>query len=268
MPLAFGLYTSLRGVVAEVLVNGVPLSACAAGMSADDGVPATEWLVEGANELRLVIEAAPSALATDGEGPADASPAEPLVARAEILRGQLGEVPEAEGRDVVARVSFAPPVEGPLVWPFVATATFQLQGRPRWAWQDASPVAPEEPAVRAELLAFVRGIHADLAARDVDAILGKAAPRFADAPGLGVASEDAKARFRRSFLAMVATEGYSIAPMEEGEVVFRAVAEGRVVRVTSRVDDASPLRSGLDASAEWLFDVWIARIEGQLAIVR
>lgn len=276
MTLAFGLYASLRGYAAEVFVNDVPVSDCPLGMAREDSVPVTGWLMNGDNELRLVVHGSPLDLATD-EPEIDAASfhraaeAAGLVARARIVRGELGEVPDPEFRDVLGAVDAAPPPGadggGPLVFPIVRSVWFALSDRPRWTWQAADVVDPDDAAVRAELVAFMRGMHDDLVHADVDALLTKMGPRFADAAAMGATPVEAEQAARADF-GVISTHPHVVAPMSDEELEFRAFAGGRVVGVRSRVDGRSPLQSGLGAAERWLLDVWLARIDGHFAVVR
>jgi|GEM_PF-4525670 len=263
---AHGLLVNINGYKAEILINDVPLVWSSPSRPKQVTAHATPWIIDGINDLRMVIKGARRSLEELPTSPPSNAQEDPLLARAMVVEGELGQVPEPGSVSSLATIDMIVPSTHDWSRPFIIDRNFHLSDRPRWSWQDARRVDPLNASVRAQLLSFVRDVHADFANKRVDVIMSRMAPLVSDLAYLGIAPAEARASFEDSFWKLASLRDYDVAPYEESELVFRPIASRKVILVLR--SDGSPLmQSGVASSEQWTVPLFIACLEDRFQIV-
>jgi len=162
------------GVVAEALLNGVPLARTSADMRAVT-VAIHEYTLAGANELELVIEPAP---------PAQPEVRKPLLsdgqrgASLRLLLPRIGQLAHPENARTLAQIDWAP-LQGEVTEvPARLAKTVDLPiAFPRWRWFDA-PLAEDPASLLAPAATFLQGLALGLARGDPEPLVQAARLRF------------------------------------------------------------------------------------------
>lgn len=266
-PDAFAVHALLDGCGGEVLLNDVPLAAT--GLERREiSVHATPWVIDGANELRIVIhrtrrlELLPmGAVAVDRE-------AGPVWAWGRVMAGHHADVAPDPARDpVLTELTWGPVDEAARVLPAVIAGRFIAAGRPRWAWQDAPVLDPDAAATRAEVLAFLRIIHGAFVRGDGAAVAAHMPTLAREGVHFGPSSQDLAAGVAGELAATASDPDYAIAPYDDADVVLRPIAGGRVLRALDR-SGAPLVRSAPSMVEGFRFRLDVARIDGRLEIAR
>lgn len=270
MATAYGLYVDVRGYELEVLLNDIPLVATAVDRRKVSSVHVTTWTVDGTNDLRMVIARSLLHPERSGHEPLEEVPVEdpdsPWRARAEVVEGELGQLPNEDGTKRLATMAWIPPTDRDWTLPFTAIESFQLNGRPRWAWQDGRVFDASATDTRKSLLDYVRALHADLVAKRIDAVLDRMQARLAEVVHLGATPAEVRASLHESFYEMASLPDYEVDPYDDDEVVFRICGGGRVISVL-RKDGGPFLRSGPRSSEEWSLPLWLYELEKGIEII-
>jgi hypothetical protein len=269
------------GYEAEIRVNGVLVDQADVHYPCLDTVTISEWLVEGSNEIRIRVtrsrrhpEKDPKLeRADDGSWtrPADL-PAEelgfPSRLRVRLCVGELDEVVEP-GREVVLQeLLWVPPIKDDQ-WslPHVERFHYSLSGRARFAFEDGDVLDPSDPATVAELYRFVELVHADLVSSRLDDFLHKQQLKFRElAPLYGKDAAEAARGTRAAQQEEIAEGSWAVAPLDPKAVVLDAGFGGRVIDVRAR--DGRPLIRDGSGRKGWALRLYLARIGGQICIVR
>ena len=260
------LRLQVRGCSAEVLLNDIPMGRALA----PDGVlclPVHEYLIEGTNEISLVIQPG---------HPAAASPvprvqvAEGLVgASASLLLPRVGRIGSETQARTLAEVSWAAADGDAYDVPLVVSRSVALPIRfPRWRWLDA-PAIDDVPAQRPVVSAFLHKLASEMMRGDADALV-KASRLRLDELALAYQQPvtDLVSRFKSRLQLLYATKSLRLIVPTADELVLRKCANGRLLECLA--PGGSPALSTAPGK-DGVLSAWPARltiINGQCHILR
>ncbi len=265
-PDAFSLHATLAGCIAMVSLNDVPLvRSDLRGVQAC--VHSTPWIIDGENRIEITIAGCrrladwPCGLvAEEGETAVFAS--------AVVLAGFYADIIPDPTRDAkLVSIDWGPLERDALDFPRTVQGFFRATGRPRWAWQDAMLLEGAEPAVRERLLAVVRELHSAFERRDGAPFVDRMKTLDAEAIHFSSAEGGLAAAFAGELGRRTADPHFALEPLREEEVLFRPIADGRVVRV----EDARgrPILRGVpEMEAGLALPLLLADLGGTIEIAR
>ena len=256
----------VQGCSAEVLVNDIPVGRTSAG-SGMLSMPVHEYLLDGANEVSLVIDPAPAGAVGV---PALPRLAEGVVgARLRLLLPRLGQVgSELQARNV-AEVVWGVPEGDVFATPQTITRSMFLPIKfPRWRWLDA-PVVDDVQAHKPLIAAFLQAIAVDLLRGDAESLLTASRLRLEE---LALAYQqpvaDITAKLRARLHLLHATKALKMAIPTAADMVLRRCANGRLIECMGSA--GRPARATLPAadgsSSAW--PVRVAVVNGHCHILR
>lgn len=256
----------VQGCSAEALINDIPVGRVSPGVGGLS-LPVHEYLLDGANEVSLVINPAAPGLKA---APALPRLAEGVVgARLRLLLPRIGQVgSELEAR-TVAEVVWGVPDGDVYSTPQTLTRAIFLPIKfPRWRWLDA-PVVDDVDAQKPLIASFLQAIAVDLLRGDAESFLTASRLRMEElalAYQLPVADVATKLRSRLQLLH--ATKALKMAVPHEGDLLLRRCAGGRLIECMSGAGQpALATLPGPDGtSACW--PVRVAVVNGQCHILR
>lgn len=256
----------VQGCSAEVLINDIPLGRAFAPAGALC-LPVHEYLVEGANEISLVIQPAQPGV----------KPGSPVSQVAEAVIGvsvrlllpRVGQIGSDTQARTLAEVAWAAAEGDVYEAPAVVTDSVVLPIKfPRWRWLDAPPLGDTD-AHRPLVAAFLHKIASDLMRGEVDSLLHVSRLRLEE---IALAYQQPLAelvsRFRSRLQLLYATKGLRLIVPPAQELVLRKCADGRLLECLGPGGSpalwAAPTQEGVSSA-------WPARltiINGQCHILR
>lgn len=260
------LRLQVQGCSAEALINDIPLGRA----NAPAGtlcLPVHEFLIEGENEISLVIQPhqpgvkPPPQLTQVADGVVGAS--------VRLLLPRVGRIGSDTEARTVAEVTWAAADGDVYNAPVVVTNRVALPIKfPRWRWLDAPPI-DDADAHKPVVAAFLHRIASDLMRGDVDAMLKVSRLRLEE---LALAYQQPVAevvsRFRSRLQLLYATKGLRLVVPGAQELVLRKCANGRLLECLGAGGSpalwAAPTKDGVSSA-------WPARItiiNGQCHILR
>ena len=265
------LECTARGCDAEFLLNDIPVTRRGPALGANAGVQVNELVVDGVNELAVVINPGPTpALALAGEGRARRR----LVVKDAAVEARLARYPRgAKVRGPKAEelltLKWSVGQQGKLVFPRVEASRADLGPRlGKWAWQSAPQVALDAAGQR-ELGQLLATVHAALDRGSPEALLEHSRVRLEEIAAAYELEEGEKEQVIRTVMAEdAAREGFGLQPIDEASFSLRTCARGRLVEVLGR--DWKPVlreKPAADGSVGY-YDMFVARIDGAWQIVR
>lgn len=252
------------GVVAEALLNGVPLARSGPGSGAVT-VPIHEYTLSGANDLQLVIQpprpgqtVAPAPLLSDGQRGASLR----------LLLPRIGQVAHPENARTLAQIDWAPASGEVTEVPATLRQTVDLPiAFPRWRWFDA-PVVEEPETLRAQVATYLQGLALGLARGDPEPLVLAARLRFEElalAYQRNVADEVGRLRLQVQHWHALAP---LVPPMPTAETLcLRPLAGGRLLECLTP-DGQPALQSPVAGGGRLGWPVRVAAIEGRLYVIR
>lgn len=292
------LNVTIRSYDAEVFLNGAPIVRAFREFPRVALLPVSEWLVQGENRLSVTILGAdhlPAPVASEEhEGaeqrvPSEAGPptepprpptegedAAPPLLRVALCVGDLGELVEP-GRErellVLEWTPPPPPGEGepPLSFPLEAQETLTLS-HPWgiWSWEQAPRFDFEEdPTIVLDVTDFVAELHAAMAQGQLATVIGRSVPKYDEvAPCYDMDPADARERLVLAWLEISAPPGFRLADFDPADVDLRLCCDARVIEPRTLTGEPI-LRQALPIDdTSWEMPLYIARIDGQLTVVR
>lgn len=265
----FYLHVRTRGVTAEIRLNDAPMFAVTADAGTQAFPTVSEWVIAGENALSVELLEA-------GEGAS---------VHVALCEAKIGDVPEL-GRELELCVIDWPPLPTPVpegepepeVAPPVLPLTLRALGvatHPwgEWSWQ-RSPEFDADLRTTADVVDYVRSLHAALAAGRVDVLIAQSTTKFAEvAPAYDMSVGEAHQRIAGTWAALSALPGWQLAPFDEADIELRLHCDGRLVEPTTLAGEPI-LRQARAIDGElWSMPIFIARTNweytaGQLTIVR
>ena len=255
-----------QGVAVEARINDIPLGR----IGPKGGVmclPVHEYLLEGENELSLVIAPRPPGTGRKSQIPAFAEQA--VGARMLLLLPRMGQPADESQARTVAEVAWAAPEGDVYDTPLVTSQGVELPVKfPRWRWLDA-PMIDDVEAHRALVAAFLQSIVVDLLKGEVESYLTASRLRLEElalAYQQPVATVTAKLRARLQLLH--ATKALKLSIPTPANLVLNRCAGRRLLECMT--NDGKPILAtapGTDASA-CAWPVRLAVANGRCHILR
>lgn len=259
------LRLQVQGCSAEAWVNDIPLGRARAP-AGTLCLPVHEFLVDGANEISLVIQPQPP-----GKPPSStAQVADGVIgATLRLLLPRVGRIGSDTQARTVAEVAWAAADGDVYNAPVTVTNSVLLPIKfPRWRWLDAPPI--DQPDVHKPVVAaFLQKIAADLLRGDVDAMLNVSRLRLEEtALAYQQPLAEVVSRFRSRLQLLYATKALRLVVPGVDELVLRKCANGRLLECLGAAGSpalwAAPTKDGV--SSAW--PVRLTIINGQCHILR
>ena len=157
-----------QGCAVEARINDIPVGRIGP-LGGVMFLPVHEYLLEGENELSLIIDPRPPGLSRRPQVPVFAEQA--VGARMLLLLPRIGQAADESQARTVAEVAWAVPQGDIYDTPLVSSIGVELPVKfPRWRWLDA-PMIDDVEAHRAMVAAFLRSIVVDLLKGEVESYL-------------------------------------------------------------------------------------------------
>lgn len=259
------LRLNVHGCSAEALLNGVSMGT-AGPAGAVLCVPVHEYLIDGANEVSLVIrspggQAALAAQKRRAEGVTGA--------QLRLLLPRVGQICSDLSARTVAELDWA--VEDGEVFAVPHTLTREAMipiKFPRWRWLDA-PRIDDMQVHKPLIVEFVQSIIVDLLRGDAESFLGASRVRLEE---LAVAYQqpvaDVVNRLRSRLHLLYATKALKMEIPAADDIVLKACAYGRMIECLDKdgrsIFQTAPADNG--ESASW--PSRIAVVNGRCLILR
>lgn len=251
-----------RDLPVELRVNDIPICTAEAGKMVSQSMPIRHVLLPGDN--RLTVE-----LGNIGQAPMRggwSSLAECTVRIADYEEGEV--MSETKGLEVTKiQAHFSEEVANPQK----LETTFRSRSEGNWFWTQGPRIDPI--ANRAQLDAFVKGVHAAYMVRDMEPLVALHEPLIRDFvrayPGADL--EGMIEQTRNKFFYYSADE-WSVPELDLSRAVYRPLADGRLIQVLDvdgeplvRTHPFSPRQEGADPQV-CAFRNLIGVFNGRLAI--
>ncbi|HEY8427621.1 MAG TPA: hypothetical protein VIL20_04570 [Sandaracinaceae bacterium] len=274
----FYLNVAIRGYDADVFVNGAPIVRASRGYPCIVLPPVSEWIVQGENVLTVAVEGG-DALDPPGESEAGAAPPpadEPPRLRVALCRGELGEFVEPGRENELVVIDWTPPPppgegEEPLALPHEVRAAVDLS-HPWGAWSWESAPAFDlwaEPETVVEVATFLADLHAALERGQLDPLLDASRPKLEEvAPCYDMDPAAARQRLVAAWPEITKAPGFRLAPFDEADLELRTCCGGRVLEPRSLAGEPVLRQAEALEGQRWSLPLYLARIDGKLAIVR
>lgn len=216
----------VQGCTAEAFINDIPLGR-AGGPATSLCVPVHEYVMEGTNEIRLVVDPSPAGLPTS-TAPRVADG--PLSATLRLLLPRVGHVGSDELARALGELAWAVPEGAVFEAGHAVSREVELPIRfPRWRWLDV-PVIEDVEAQRKAVVAFLHRIAADMLRGDFQSLLAGSRLRLEE---LALAYQkpvaDLAARLVSSLQRLHASKGMKLAVPAAPDIVLRPCAHGRLL---------------------------------------
>lgn len=244
----------VRGCRAEVWFNDIPIGR----VGPREGtlcMPVHEYLLEGSNEISLVID--PGAV---GQPTATAPKVadEVVGVSFHLLVPRTGQVASSLTARVVAEIDWAVPAGEAYTTPLTLTRSAVLPVKfPRWRWLDVPEIVDIE-AQRPLVAAFFQAVAVDLLRGDAESFLTASRLRIEEVgQAYGQPVAELTTRLRSRLHLLHATKVLKMNIPSASEFVFRRCANGHLIECLG--GDGLPLLSTLPAS-DGTFSAWPVRI--------
>jgi hypothetical protein len=254
----FYLHVRIRGCTAEIRLNDAPMFAVTSEAATMAFPTVSEWVIDGENTLSIdVLELEEGARL-----------------HVALCQATIGAVPEPGNELELIVIDWPAADAAPPIVPFtlrelgLATHPWGV-----WSWQ-GSPEFNADLRTTADVIDYVRSLHAELARGSIDALVDPSAIKFEEvAPAYDMSIAEAEQRLRGAWAGLTAEPSWRLAPFDEHDVELRLHCDGRVVEPTTLAGEPI-LRQALAIDGErWSLPIFIARTNweytaGQLTIVR
>ena len=251
------------GCAAEARLNDFPL-----GHTPDAGgvllLPVHEYMLEGANELALVIDPA-----APGARPPPRIAAVDSAAAVQLLLPRVGAVGSAASARTLAAVEWAAAAGSIVERPVTVRRSVAIPVRfPRWRWLDAPPVA-EPQAVHGLVAAFVQSLALALVRGDAEAYIAAARVRFEE---LALAYQkppaELAARWRSRIQLLHAAKALLPVLAPPAELMLRPCAGGRLLECLSAAGEPALRTEPAPDGSRQAWPMRITVVDGQCHILR
>ena len=256
----------VQGCAAEALINDIPVGRVgpAGGVLC---LPLHEYLLDGANEVSLVID--PAAPGATGMQALPRLAQGVVAARLWLLLPRIGQPGSELQARTVAEVEWGVPDGDVYTTPLTITRSIFLPIKfPRWRWLDA-PVVDDVEAQRPLVAAFVQAIAADLLRGDPELYLTASRLRLEE---LALAYQqpvaDITTRLRSRLQLLHATKALKMAIPGTSDMLLRPCANGRLIEcMGSENRPALATQPGPDGNTS-AWPVRVAVVNGRCHILR
>lgn len=266
----FYIHIKARGVRGEVRLNDAPILELFLEYPQDATPTVSEWVIDGDNQLSLHLQAGDPSASVD----------------IRLCQGQLGDRPDPDAQ-AIARIQWPPggaspapsedddaePPPAPALPPVLSAHGVASHPWGEWSWQRAPAFNGDAATVNA-VTAWVRDLHAYLAAGRVDALTGHSSTKFQEvAPLYDMSETEARERLEEAWAYFQSISGWELAPFDEQDLDLRLRCNGQLVEPCTRdgrpiLRQRVPTEDGL-----WSLPIFLARtnwgvVAGQLTIAR
>ena len=259
----FYLDVEVDGCDAGIYMNGAPVLATWHRERCSAAPTVSEWMVQGRNELALVVLAVPSLQAPDGERPVAAR----IGARVALCCGVAGGVADPATQELCS-VNWTPQADVASSLPAQERAYADV-AHPwgDWRWTSA-PALPDDAAFRAEIVSALALIHTPLMQGSTRMLLSASQVKV-DEVGrcYAIDSSAARARFRSMWSAISGEPGFRVAPLDVDRVVLQRFCADRLV-VPLTEHGQAVIREDTEDGSGWSLPLFFARVDGLLTVVR
>ncbi|MCA9639217.1 MAG: hypothetical protein H6718_20665 [Polyangiaceae bacterium] len=276
----FYLNVNIIGYDAEIVLNGAPIVQASQAYACICYPTISEWVINGSNTLTVVIYAgrelptpegeAQTAIVVPAEAGNDTDEAPRL--RVALCRGEMGEVPEDGAEEELIVLEWQPPPEdpnNPLVLPVSVSEKGDVaQPWGEWSWQRAEPFAPtQETAI--ELTQFIQSLHAPLSQKNLLPLMDASKPKFDEvAPCYDMTPADATSRLTTAFKEISAPAQWKLAAFDPTQLQLRPCCDNKVVEPRTATGEPVLRQAAPIDGQSWGLQLFIARVDGKLAVVR
>jgi hypothetical protein len=251
------------GCAAQARLNDVPVLQTARG-GGSACLPVHEYLVEGDNDLALVVDPAPP-----GAQPPPRLLRGAAHASMRLLLPRIGRPANDATARMLAELHWSA-AEGDVHRPPVEQrSSVALPVKfPRWRWLDAPPVE-DVAAVQAQVAGFVQGLALSLARGDADAFCTAARVRFDDlALAYRQPAAELVSRWRSRIALLHATGALKVVVPALADVVLRPCGGGRLVEALSPTGEPALRTEPHDDGSSQAWPLRIAVVDGRCHVVR
>ncbi len=274
----FYLNVNIVGYDAEIVLNGAPIVQATQAYACIAYPTISEWVVNGTNTLTVAIYDGRELPKPEGEqqaavvAPAGDMTDEPPRLRVALCRGEMGEVPEDGAEEELIVLEWEPPPEdpnNPLQLPHTVTEQGEAsQPWGEWSWERAEPFAPtQETAI--ELTQFIQSLHAPLTEKNLLPLMDASKPKFDEvAPCYDMAPGDATSRLTSAFREISAPSSWKLAAFDPTQLELRPCCQNRVVEPRTKTGEPVLRQAAPIDGQSWGMPLFIARVDGKLAVVR
>ena len=216
-----------QGCAAEAVLNDIPVGRVGPGGSGLS-IPVHEYLLDGDNEIRLVV--GPAAPGSHHRAARPVLADGVVGARLRLLLPRIGHIGSELSARTVAELDWAAEDGEVYSAPQAITRTAALPIKfPRWRWLDA-PVVDDVEAHRPLIAQFLQALAADLMRGDCEPFLVASRLRLEE---LAIAYQQPAAeivtRLRSRLQLLHATKALKIVLPADEEIILRRCANGRLI---------------------------------------
>lgn len=266
----FYLHIRTHGCAAEIRLNDAAIATTRVELPQTMFPTISEWVLAGENVLSVELREL-------GEG------ARVHVA---LCEAQIGEVPEPGSERELIVIDWPPlaiepaiPEQAPVPAPLPALPLLLreagLATHPwgSWSWEQAPPFDLDRHTV-ADLIAYLRDLHAALAAGQIDLLLDQSQIKFNEvAPLYDMTASEAQQRLIDTWPILSAQPGWALAPFDEADLDLRLHCDQRLVEPRTLAGRAIIRQARAIGGELWSLELFIARTHweytaGLLTIVR
>jgi hypothetical protein len=270
----FYVHIRTRGVTAQIRLNDAAIYEVAAEHAQIALPTISEWVIVGENTLSVRVTEL-------GVNPR---------LHVALCQAAIGDVPELGREHELIRIDWPPlPVEPAVdleveaevpVEPEPPALPLELRevgvaGHPwgEWSWQRA-PTFNGDRRTITEVVAYLRDLHAALAAGQIDILIQQSAIKFNEvAPIYDMSVADAQQRIHGAWAELSSLPGWQLAPFDEADVDLRLHCDGRLVEPTTLAGEPILRQARAIDGERWSLPIFVARthweyVAGQLVVVR
>ncbi|MCA9629477.1 MAG: hypothetical protein KC766_17505 [Myxococcales bacterium] len=273
----FYLNIHISGYDAEVVLNGAPIVQATQAYACIAFPTISEWVIDGTNTVTVAIYDGKGLPKPEGEEraavvvPPDADD-EPPRLRVALCRGEMGEVPEDGAEEELIVLEWEPPPEdpnSPLLLPHSVSESGNVsQPWGEWSWERAEPFAPTRETAL-ELTQFIQSLHAPLSQKNLLPLMDASKPKFDEvAPCYDMAPADASSRLTTAFKDISSSPAWKLASFDPTQLELRPCCQNRVVEPRTKSGEPVLRQAAPIDGQSWAMPLFIARVDGKLAIVR
>lgn len=252
----------------ELYVNGIPMRHSSTRQSSAS-IPAHRYLVDGANEIELIINPGPTpSQARTAQRELDSTG---MQAEARLVKYPVGVYPGDASGEVLGRVQWQGQNAKKEMFPKILATKIELGplfGRSQW--QDAEKVTLDKKTL-AEISAYVEKFYVAFAASKGQELLDFAKIRIEEGdranPGKNPTKENAL--FLSDVEERKQNKHWKVAPLRPQLFDFRLCAQGRMVEIVN-TDWEPTIRGSFDDDSDgpYTYQMFLSKIKGQWVMVR